>query len=393
MLEPLPYHRSVRDHLKAHAAAAWAHFSSDAFADEHAEELRLALLKATYRLERESHPALYGLADDAASKLGVRVAVELYQGPDEGRLNASLYFVPDAARVVLFGAMQEKLAEDELRAVLGHELAHHLLWTADAGEIFTAGRVLNVLADADDAPSVVATLRLFNLATETFADRGGLLASGSRDAVIKSLVKVDTGLAEVDPKAFLAQAEEVLAKAGSGSENFSHPENFIRAKAITLAEAEPEVHALLEGKPHIDMLDLLRRQELAAISRDLVDVLLTPAWFQSDIVLGHAKLLFDGYAVRPPRRDVEELARALEAYGPSVLDYVAYLMVDFVAVDTSLDTLPLAHAQHVAEGLGLLERLERFVNKELKLTKKVISSVRAQREALLEAAKQARPAP
>ena len=66
MLEPLPYHRAVRDHLREHAAALFERFGSDELSARHAEELDLALLKSTYRLEPQSHASLYELARAAA---------------------------------------------------------------------------------------------------------------------------------------------------------------------------------------------------------------------------------------------------------------------------------------------------------------------------------------
>ncbi len=391
VLEPLPYHRAVRDHLVEHASALFARFGGDELSAKHAEELDLALLKSTYRLEPESHPKLYESARDAARVLGLTVDVELYQGTSEGELNAALYYAPGAARVVLHGPLEERLEADELRALLGHELAHHLLWTAERGELLTMTRALRALEEADGAPPVLATSRAARLATEIYADRGGLLASGSVSAVVRCLVKTQTGLREVDADAFLAQADEVIERAGSGSVEVSHPETHLRAKAIALYDAsgarfEEEIARLLEGKIELDGLDLMRQVELSEISRDLVDHLLAPAWFRTAAVIGHARLLFDDYEVTSPARTPAQIAEALGDYGPSVLDYLAYLLVDFVAVDPALEELPIARTQWLAEPLRLLERLERALNKELKITKRVIASVRARRDTLLAAA-------
>ena len=395
MLEPLPYHLAVRDHLREHAAALFQRFGSDELSATHAEELDLALLKSTYRLEPQSHPGLHELARAAARSVGLDAELELYQGSDEGALNAALYFAPGKARVVLYGPLEERLEEDELRALFGHELAHHLLWTTERGELLTTTRALSALEGAGAASSVVATARALRLATEIFADRGALLASGDVGAAVRCLVKTQTGTSEVDPDAFLAQADEVLERAGAGSDETSHPETYLRAKALSLharggGGAEAEIARLLEGKPELDGLDLMRRLELTEISRDLVDHLLAADWFRTPAVVGHARLLFDDYEVRTPPRTPPELAEALGAYGPTVLDYVAYLLVDFVAVDPSLEELPIALTQWLAEPLGVRARLEAAINKELKITKRTIASVNARRESLLAAAASAR---
>jgi len=387
----MPYHLAIRDHLREHVSAVFEQLGSDELTAKHAEELDLSLLKATYRLEPESHPTLYGIAAEAAERLDLEVQVDLYRGTSDGELNAALYYAPGAARVVLYGPLEERLERDELLALFGHELAHHLLFTAERGELFTATRALHALDGAEASSSVLATARMWQLTTETFADRGGWLASGSADAVIRCLLKTQTGSSDVDAQAYLAQAEEVLERAGSGSEEFSHPETFLRAKALSLYASDPEgaaegIARLLEGQIELDALDLIRRVELTELSRDIVDHLLAPRWFRTAAVIGHARLLFDDYDVKVPARTAAQIAEAMGEYGETVHDYLSYLMLDFVAVDPSLEELPIAQAQWLAEPLGLLERLEKGMNKELKITKRVIKSVRARQAALLAAA-------
>ena len=45
------------------------------------------------------------------------------------------------------------------------------------------------------------------------------------------------------------------------------------------------------------------------------------------------------------------LEQALLRYGTTSLDYLAFLLLDFVVVDTDLADLPLAQAQTLAESL------------------------------------------
>lgn len=122
-LAPLPYHRAVVAHLQRRAPSAWKHYASDAYRAEHEEALRLRLLQTTFVLTRENHAALYAVADEVAELFELGVPVELYQGEGSEGLNAELLFVPTVARVVLHGPLQERLAPDELRCLLGHELA------------------------------------------------------------------------------------------------------------------------------------------------------------------------------------------------------------------------------------------------------------------------------
>ena len=54
-LRPLAYQRAIADYLRAEEPGVWEWFSSNRFREKHAEQVRLDLLKATYRLEREGH--------------------------------------------------------------------------------------------------------------------------------------------------------------------------------------------------------------------------------------------------------------------------------------------------------------------------------------------------
>lgn len=393
MLEPLTYHRAVRGELLRYYPTVWKAFSSDAYKAQHAEQLRLSLLKRTYRLDPESHPDLHATARLAAEKLGVTVPIELYQGPDQGVLNASLYFVPEAARLVLFGAI-DRLAPDELLALMGHELAHHVLYTRDFGDFLTAARVLDAMAEAADSSSVQATARLYQLSTEIYADRGSVAATGDSEAAIRCLLKTETGVPNPDARAFSRQVEEVLARDSGGSATHSHPETYLRAKALSLYEApgaadlDAKVHRLIEGPVQLDTLDLLRRRELTDLTRRLLDLFFAPAWSHLPGLLQAAQMLFDDY--QPPSEPADDaaaaLVEALAPYGESVWDYVAYVLTDLVACDPNLGLLPLARAQVVAEALGQRERLEGHVNKELRVIKRDIAQTYADRERLFTAA-------
>jgi predicted DNA-binding WGR domain protein len=126
-LAPLSYHVGVAEYLQRHEADLWKWFSADRFRAEQSESVRLDLLKSTYRLERDSSPALYAAADEVAAKLDLAAPLTFYQSQSAGGLNASLAYVPGEAHIVLQGRVTDWLTPAELRSVLGHELAHFLL--------------------------------------------------------------------------------------------------------------------------------------------------------------------------------------------------------------------------------------------------------------------------
>src|SRR5438105_2689027 len=77
--DPLRYHCAIRDFLKKEEPELWKWFSSNKVREEHAEAVRLDLLKSTYRLERATQTQLYELADEVLGKLKLHVPVTFYQ--------------------------------------------------------------------------------------------------------------------------------------------------------------------------------------------------------------------------------------------------------------------------------------------------------------------------
>jgi hypothetical protein len=386
MLQALPYHHAVVAHLQQHAHAVWRHFSSDAYNAEHQEALRLHLLQTTVELTRESYPDLYTVADQVAGALNLGVPVELYQGADEGSLNAALLYQPDTARVVFEGPVQERLKPDQLRALLGHEFAHHRLWSLDEGIHLTAARAIDGIVSMSAVASAEATQRLLALTTEVFADRAGLQVS-SLDAAVGCLITTRTGLKTTVSTDFISQSRTLLDAQGTGTRGWTHPEAHVRALALDWfatdgLDADARVRQLLEGPIQLDELDLLRRHELTAAVEQIVGLLLQPTWLRTDAVLGHARQLFDDYAVPELPPALPDLA----IWGDSSLDFLAVVLVDFIAVDPTLDDMPLCQAHHLAEQLGLETRLLKQVNHKLKRTRKVIAASLLDRDGRLAAA-------
>ncbi len=156
-LGPLAYQRAVVDYLRSEEPGVWEWFSSNRFREKHAEKVRLDILKATYRLEREGHRDLYTIADEVRAALGLEIPLTVYQAPAaEGGMNAFLAWIPGEAHVVLKGPVLSALRSGELRAILGHELSHAILYDLEGGAFLVAGQVLEAMAgDANADPSHV----------------------------------------------------------------------------------------------------------------------------------------------------------------------------------------------------------------------------------------------
>ncbi|BDG03151.1 M48 family metalloprotease [Anaeromyxobacter oryzae] len=379
-LEPLPYHVDVVRHLEANEAELWEWFSAEKLRAEQGEAVRLELLKSTYRLDPDAHPALHSAARDVAGTLGLAAPLTLYQAQGSAGLNASLAYVPGEVHLVLHGPVTDRLTPLELRAVLGHELLHFLLldrWR----EYLVASQILQAMThDAASEAAHAATARRFGLYTEVYCDRGAHLASGDLAAAVSALVKIETGIAEVSAESYLRQADEIFGKGHPQTEGVTHPETFVRARALRLWAEAPErgaaeLRTVIEGPASLAELDLLGQRDIASLTRRLVAALLGPAWLRTEPLLAHARLFFEDFEPSPGAD--ASLAADLATGDEKLLDYWCYVILDFATADRDLEDAPLAAALLRSDELGLGERFRRIAAKELGLKKKQLEALEA----------------
>jgi hypothetical protein len=381
-LQPLPYHEALANYLNAAESEAWEWFASTRAQSDYAEELRLELLKQTYRLDAATHPEVFHALDQARACLTPDLPVTLYQSQKNHVVNASIYCLPGEAHIVFEGNVLQLLAPAELLGVFGHELAHYRLWNESSARFFVTDRMAQAMASEPRAePSQVESARLLRLYTEIYADRGALCVTGDAGPVITGLVKLHTGLTQVDADSYVKQANEVFARSKARTEGLSHPETFIRARAIRLwadksPEADYEVTRMIEGTASLEKLDLLGQRRLTDFTLRWLRLLLRAPWFQSDPVKAHARLYFPDLQFATTDHTDDDLLAALREVPINVRDYFCYLLLDFSAIDPELEDEPLKAAYVLAQKLGWEDRLEALSVKELKLKKRDAKRVR-----------------
>lgn len=397
-LNPLKYHISLRDYLKSVHEQVWDWFSSIEAKSNYSEEVELYLLKTTYRMTREGHEGLYSTVDDVLTALDIDVPVTLYQAQDTSHNSAALFFTPNHGHVVLVGSVMELLNEDELKALLAHELAHFKLWVEDDGEFLLTDQILTAMANEPRAAaSHHQSARYHQLYTEIYADKGSLLLTDEQTA-ISTLIKVHTGLKKVDVQSYIQQAADIFSKGKVKTEGFSHPELFVRVQAVraystrdSLEEYEAEVKNLIEGSSSLVELDILGQEKMTQNTRKFILYHLRDSWHRTGTVLAHAGHLFSDLSFEDMEEDsfVLDLSEAHK----EVQDYYVYLLVDFASVDIDLEENAIAAAFLTAEKIGLADRFESIVSKELKILKKDIRRIRKEAttmvaKAAIESAKQ-----
>ncbi len=388
-LEPLPYHRKICEYLKKAEAEVWRWYTSNKVRREHAEAVRFDLLKSTYRVDSETQPEIYALAKNVASRLSLEMPITIYQAQNPIGLNASLAYVPDEAHVVLHGAVASKLGDVELQALLAHELSHFALWQQWDGEYLVVDQILSALTldRLADTPHF-ASARLFQLYNEIFCDRGSLLAVDDPLMVVSMLVKVSTGLEEVSAESYIRQAEEIFSRGAVKADDTTHPEAFIRARAIKLwcdgdDAADTKIEEMIEGRLALGDLDLLAQAKVSGMTRRLVDVFLSPKWMQSELVQAHARLFFEDYVVPDNAREDPSLGDDIKTDDAQMRDYYCYVLLDFVTSDRDLEEYPLAAALALTEKLGLKDRFAEIAARELRLRKKQLHKIDQDKDNML----------
>jgi hypothetical protein len=385
-LAPLAYQREVVDYLKRTEPELWRWASSSQAKAEYAESIRTQLLKETYRLDPDAHPQLATSCAAVTRALGIDCPVTLYQsGGSEP--NAMLCYLPGEAHVIFAGPILSVLRGAEVDAVLAHELAHYRLWQDDAGEIHVADRLLSAAAsDARAAPSHLQTAQRFQLYTEIYADRGALVGCGQLEPAVAALVKQQAGLVEVSAAAYLRQAEEIFTRFKGKTEGVSHPETFVRARALRLwhegsAELDEWLAATIEGGAALDELDLVGQARFAGLTRRFLAAVLQPRWLRTEATLAHARQFFADFApaASPDGTLIAELGRG----DASTREFLGYLLLDFAAVDPDLEELPLAAALDWSARLGFADEFEKLAAKELGIGKRQLNRLKKDGASLL----------
>ena len=362
-LGPLSYHRGVLGHVRRVDQRAFEALLPSAGADPELDE---ALLRHTYRLDEDGHPELHAAGRRAAAALGLDVPIEYYQGEGSAAPNAMLLHQSAKAVILFEGPLLERLDSDELAAICGHELAHRLLWTLEDGAYLAVDRLLDAAAgDARTPAQYLETHRRWVMASELFADRGALVACGDLRTTVRALLKTQTGLASVDPEAYLRQADEL--DLSTGSRGTSHPEGVARAWALKNWLADEDVEILLTGPLDVDSPDLLDAALLRELSMDFAARIAQTEGLRTDAVAtyaagfadppgplgvpGGAIARFDEpLAVRPVDGAPIPRPRPLT---PATKQYLCYLLLDLATADSETGDAGLIASMGVARRAGL----------------------------------------
>jgi Zn-dependent protease with chaperone function len=216
------------------------------------KQLRIMSISGSVRLGPTQGKTIYEKFKKAAAILDVPKLPEIYVS-NQYVVNAYAFGI-DNYQITLFSGLIDALTEDELMAVIGHELGHvkcdHMLYKTMAYILrFFGIEFLNRLLPGGTAtlaslPLLLAILHWERMA-EFSGDRAGLLVVQDREVVASALSKLAGGsqkiLPEINLGDVLKQAEEYEETSGDILEQLfkvnimllqTHPFPVVRAKEI-----------------------------------------------------------------------------------------------------------------------------------------------------------------
>jgi hypothetical protein len=392
LLPALPYHLKVLDHFKQYPKV-WDFFAAAGTKEEQLATYKTELLKNASKSEPGSDPLIYDKIGLAKERLGLgALSVTAYQARDSNDHDhhARIVYLHPEAHLVLSGNLVQRLDDKELLALIAHELTHIKLYMLRDGELEVADRIITAIRLTPSGETrlplapYAETARRWRLYTDIYCDRGASIVLEDTTPVISLLSKITPGSASVHADAT------------------PHPENILRAQALRLwhkqkEAAEPAITQMIEGVPELDRLDIFVQKELAELTREFLQLYLSPPWFHSTLVKDLAGQYFPAGITSDkaastaersgsPQQEPgsagpsvrEQITATISVAHDSVKEYFSYLLLDFALVDPSLEEAPSGRAFQFAEEMQLAAPYASIVKKELQLSDKKLQQYRQQ---------------
>ncbi|MFS4105440.1 M48 family metallopeptidase [Streptomyces sp. PD-S100-1] len=222
--------------------------------------LRLLFLSDSVRVSDQQFTHLHDMLLDACYILDLEKVPPMYVNQDP-QPNAMCVGLDEPVIVVTTGLV-ELLDEEEMRAVIGHEVGHALSGHAVYRTILLfltslAVRVAWIPLGTLAITAIVTALREWFRKSELSADRAGLLVGQDPRASMRGLMKIAGGnhLHEMNVDAFLRQAEE-YEEAGDLRDSVlkilnvlprSHPFATVRAAELKKWSESRDYQRILDG--------------------------------------------------------------------------------------------------------------------------------------------------
>jgi len=186
------------------------------------------LLSSSVKVSKDIFPSISKGIEEVFEKLNIQNNFSFFITSDPMQANAACSVMPFSSNpdIILTSRLVELLNEDELKFVIGHEVAHyHYKHSLYPNHTTASGRV--------DA------LNMLNLsrAAEISSDRIGFVACKSLENSLRAIIKIASGLSEkhinFNFSALLKQLKELENIGRNESELWNtHPNFLVRAQAL-----------------------------------------------------------------------------------------------------------------------------------------------------------------
>jgi len=236
-------------------------------------EWKFMLEGHSFKVNTNMAPRLYGLFHEVKGTLGFEEPIDFYV-TNSSQVNAfSISRLEDEeSHLINFNsALIERLDDEELKFVIGHEIGHLISKNADIMKL-----IQFIFPDPQRTPLILThKISLWRKLSELTADRYGYISSPNLEKSTSGFFKLASGLdsnrINFDFKAYLEENDKVLAyfKNQMTANLMSHPINPIRIKAIELFSQSNTFKSITENK------EIEKDDELDKKIDDLIEILLT----------------------------------------------------------------------------------------------------------------------
>jgi Zn-dependent protease with chaperone function len=279
-------------------------------------EWKFMLEGHSFKVNESLAPRLATLFKEVQEKLEFEEPIDFYV-TNSSQVNAfSISRLEDEeAHIINFNsALVERLDDDELRFVIGHEIGHLISKNAHIMKL-----IQFIFPDPQRMPLILThKITLWRKLSELTADRYGYIASPSIEKMASGFFKLSSGLdakrINFDFKAYLAENEKILEyfRKESSTNLLSHPINPIRIKAIELFDQSQVLKQVKEKA------EVATDENLDKDIEDLISILLTLSSSELDNFRKHfiaaAGIKMAGLDQQLNQPEYENIIRALSNF-------------------------------------------------------------------------------
>jgi len=207
------------------------------------------------RLTSQLAPKLHQMCNEVKETLDFKEPVEFFVTNDPSVNAVSILRKNDQnSHLIVFNSgLIEKFFDNELRFVIGHELAHVIYRTADLRRL-----IFNLYPDFNLMPlPIINLIRLWDKFAEISADRLGFIAAPDLENCVSNFFKLSSGLnldrVNFNLEEYLKEVDNILEKYTEADALFheSHPTNPIRVKAIQYFSESELYRAYRDGTKEV----------------------------------------------------------------------------------------------------------------------------------------------